>query len=246
MGISSSNAATPISVSTSTLENYFDAPFQNELRENNSKKIRFVCISDTHRRHGQLIMPDGDVLLHCGDFTKYKTSSEDVAGFNEWLGTLPYKHKIVISGNHEVCFKSITTTKTQELLSNCTYLQDSGIEIEGIKIYGSSWQPSRSFTKRANAFQISDVQEKWSQIPTDTDILITHVPPFGIMDQHKDTHVGCPNLLNTVVTQVKPKVHVFGHVHDQPGICAAKDHDIIFVNAAQYYIMKPFVFDYCL
>ncbi|KAJ8970840.1 hypothetical protein NQ317_014271 [Molorchus minor] len=138
-------------------------------------KVRFVCMSDTHSLIRNIIfdVPDGDVFIHAGDFTKCG-QKEEVIAFNRWLGTLTHKHKIVISGNHELSFDekfstffkskasarhaeyvedevpnygntkdniadAVNTKNIRQYLTNCTYLEDSGTEIYGIKLYGSPW-----------------------------------------------------------------------------------------------------------
>jgi len=213
--------------------------------------LRFVCISDTHGGHQQIQIPDGDVLIVSGDFTRWSTSQQDLEEFNSFLGKLPHKYKLVIAGNHEMCLTPNNIDITKAQLSNCThYLEDTSVMIEGIKIYGTPWHISRdSLLKRANAFGLakSDIYLKWDGIPQDTDILITHFPPHGIPQSHPKS--GCPRLLNTVA-KVKPKVHVFGHDHicygiyegqtcilenDEFGVPQRKpssDPKIIFINAA--------------
>lgn len=107
-------------------------------------KVRFVCLSDTHNRTNDLQypVPEGDVLLHAGDFTS-KGSLHEAKIFNEWLGTLPHPHKIVISGNHELLFDNVSfphlkVFNPNDVLTNATsYLHDSGTSVYGIKIYGT-------------------------------------------------------------------------------------------------------------
>jgi len=210
--------------------------------------LRIVCISDTHMIHKELVVPDGDVLIHCGDFTKYKSSKSDIVPFNEWLGTLPHKVKIVIGGNHDNCLPEKNIEKCQKLLSNATYLQDSGITVEGVKIWGSPWQPSRGLFKRANAFSTSvpKIIKRWQMVPDDTDILITHVPPLGILDlSHHGNKVGCPDLRNHCITKIKPKVHLFGHCHDETGAVQyeSEDSSILFLNVAQIYARQPLLIE---
>ena len=107
-------------------------------------------------------MPDGDVLIHAGDMTQNGEVSE-VRDFNRWLGTLPHKHKLVIAGNHDFCLADALPS-AQELLSNATYLQDQAVVIEGIRFYGSPWQPS--FCDMAfNLSSDAQLQAKWSLIP---------------------------------------------------------------------------------
>lgn len=230
---------------TNTPNNPFDA------NDRTSKSLRVVCISDTHTYHRKMTIPDGDVLVHCGDFSNHRSKDKftDTKDFNDWLGELPHKHKVVISGNHEVHLSSENVDKIQDLLSNATYLQDSSIVIDGIVFYGSPFQPERGITKRANAFSIGKdkIEKTYSKIPNNVDILMTHCPPLDILDHtHKNVHEGSLELLKEI-SMKKPKVHIFGHNHDEPGILTSTEKvkdKILFVNAAQLIAKKPVVFDY--
>jgi len=222
------------------------------------KKLRFVCVSDTHTRHSELNIPDGDVLLHCGDASKYRTSHRDVVKMNEYLGRLHHRHKVIISGNHEVCLSPDQISHNQKLYSNAIYLQDSGIDIQGVHIYGTPWHPKRGCCYQANAFAFPHerIQTKWDQIPSDVDILLTHAPPYGIMDRESIGNIGCVKLLTTVTNRVQPKVHIFGHTHAGRGACTLTnqeektrgDKQTLFINAAilndSITLHQPIVFDY--
>lgn len=251
-------------------------------------KVRIVCMSDTHSltSHIKFEIPDGDIFIHAGDFTRCGRLDE-VEEFNSWLGQLPHKHKVVIAGNHELSFdpnfthplktspgeisshsrthvidniptlgipkenitEAIETRNIIDVLTNCTYLQDAGINLYGIKIYGTPWQPE--FCKWAfNLPRGEECLKKWNLIPDDTDILVTHTPPIG----HGDlccfgVRAGCVELLTTVQQRVKPKYHIFGHIHEGYGI--SSDGKIIFINAATCNISyipenPPVVIDICL
>ncbi|XP_050708901.1 metallophosphoesterase domain-containing protein 1-like isoform X2 [Eriocheir sinensis] len=247
--------------------------------------LRFVCMSDTHclTSHLQFEIPDGDVFVHAGDFTRCGSASE-VEEFNSWIGALPHKHKIVIAGNHELSFDpkftggasikqhhktahtgdglineipdlgmerddlkaAVAQENTIDLITNAVYLQDQALTLCGIKLYGTPWQPE--FCNWAfNVPRGKQCLEKWDAIPEDTDILITHTPPVG----HGDlcctgVRAGCVELLNTVQTRVKPKYHLFGHIHEGYGVTS--DGKIIFINASTCNINyvpinPPIVFD---
>jgi Calcineurin-like phosphoesterase len=173
-------------------------------------KIRIVVMSDTHAltRHLKFDVPDGDIFIHAGDFSACGSLSE-IQEFNEWLGELPHKHKLVIAGNHELSFdpsfthpltaracghrskqglfdeipllghdkeklqSAVNTQNIKDHLTNCTYLEDSGISLYGLKFWGSPHQPE--FCKWAfNLKRGQEILDKWNLIPADTDILITH------------------------------------------------------------------------
>uniref|UniRef100_A0A7E4ZX27 Metallophos domain-containing protein n=1 Tax=Panagrellus redivivus TaxID=6233 RepID=A0A7E4ZX27_PANRE len=224
--------------------------------------IRFVCISDTHDKLDQILdkIPPGDVLIHTGDFT-CDGDAEHIKKFNEEIGTLPHKYKIVIAGNHELGFQDDEdeslrnewdfgkgTKKGYDLLTNCTYLQDSGITLYGIKIYGASWHPLPGFpfSRPRGASMV----EKWDLIPDDTDILLTHTPPLGHSDLFKGVeHWGCADLLDTVEQRVKPAYHIFGHVHENNGWTTNGTTTFINASICNYsneIENKPAVFDFPL
>lgn len=200
--------------------------------------MKFTVISDTHNKHAGLELGSGDVLLHCGDFSGRGTAQQ-IIDFNEWLGGLNFKHKIVIAGNHDFMFEK-EPDKAQELLSNAAYLQDSSIVIDGIKIYGSPWQPW-FFDWAFNLKRGAELAAKWAQIPEDTDILMTHGPPMGIGDlTSRGVNAGCEDLLNRI-NEINPKVHCFGHIHEDSGIWEIKGTK--FINASicdlEYKALNP-------
>ena len=192
---------------------------------------KLVCLSDTHNCHEQIIVPDGDILIHAGDATIRGTIDEIVL-FNDWFKSLPHRHKIFVAGNHDWLFETSNRLARNLLDSSIHYLQDSAVEIEGIKFYGSPWQP-RFFDWAFNLNRGAELAEKWKLISDDTDVLITHGPPFGILDevprQYSIENTGCEELRKRVEI-VRPKVHVFGHIHC--GYGTAENFGVRFVNAA--------------
>lgn len=187
--------------------------------------MRLVCISDTH---GTLPnVPYGDVLIHAGDASMLGREYE-IRAFNDWLGTLRHPHKIFVAGNHDWIFEK-DSEKAKALLTNAIYLQDSGVEIEGVKFWGSPWQPAYNDW----AFNLKSPDEraaKWAMIPNDTRVLITHAPPATIGDGNGQMMpCGC-DALNWRVFQVKPEVHVYGHIHEGYGMRCREG--ITFINAS--------------
>jgi predicted phosphohydrolase len=180
--------------------------------------MRIVCISDTHLAHerAKIKVPDGNILIHAGDGT-YEGSVREITDFSRWLSHFHHKHKILIAGNHDWLFEKDPGLARAILSPSITYLQDSAIQIRDLKIYGSPWQPE--FLNWAfNLPRGHRLREKWNRIPRDTDILVTHGPPAGILDQTPDgEHVGCKDL-REVVERIKPKLHIFGHVHHGYGL----------------------------
>lgn len=211
--------------------------------------MKITFISDTHRKHWEMTddLPGGPMIIHAGDVSGRGTISE-INDFLKWFSDLPYTHKVFIAGNHDFGFEVIRHNTEQgiQIPDNVTYLQDEMVTIEGIKIYGTPWQP-RFFDWAFNVNRGEDIAKKWEMIPDDVDILVTHGPPFGILDRtERGDIVGCEELYFRVF-KVKPKIHVFGHIHEGYGM--REMSDVIFINAsslnARYeYKNKPISVDY--
>jgi hypothetical protein len=211
-------------------------------------------------------LPKGNVLLHSGDATNRGRRGE-ITEFIQWFKSIEgFDQKIFIAGNHDFAFEQMYLPNHKEefdwlrhLLheenlsqSKVTYLFDNQIIINHpeisrpILIYGSPWQPefyNWAFNLPRNG---NEIEEKWNNIPNNTDILITHGPPFGHLDfAPMGGHVGC-KLLHFRVNEIKPKIHVFGHIHDGYGV--KQNNDITYVNASictERYepINKPIILD---
>ena len=191
--------------------------------------MRIVCVSDTHGWHRDLAVPDGDLLVHAGDITR-KGELDTVEDFDRWLGSLPHRHKVVICGNHDFCFQE-QPTAARGRITNAVYLEDSSATVRGLTVYGSPWQPWFG----GWAFNLPrgpELTAVWAKIPAGTDVLVTHGPPAGILDcTHRGECVGCADLLDRVM-EVRPRLHVFGHIHEAAG---RFDLDgVTFVNASVY------------
>jgi len=187
-----------------------------------------VAISDTHGYHRELTqIPEGDLLIHAGDLTLSGRLAE-VDDFDRWLGTLPHPHKVVIAGNHDWCFEQ-EPSEARARIRNAVYLEDEGVELAGLRIHGSPWQPW--FLDWAfNLHRGSRIAARWAMIPEKTDILVTHGPPHGIGDlTFSGHHVGCEDLLDRI-RQIRPRLHVFGHIHEAAGVWEVDG--TVFVNAS--------------
>ena len=192
--------------------------------------MKVVCISDTHGLHRELTVPPGDLLIHAGDFTFWGRSTRAIKDFNTWLGELPHRHKVVVPGNHEFILEP--NPELSWLLSNARLLINEATVIEGVKIWGSPLTPHYG-----GAFGRSDAPDRvkvYATIPLDTDILVTHGPPHGVLDSNPDEYpgpAGDPELLQAVI-RVRPRLHVFGHVHSGYGVRPTRH--TLFVNAALF------------
>lgn len=189
--------------------------------------VTLVAISDTHGLHRSARIPDGDILIHAGDLTRHGDRGE-LAEFNEFLGALPHREKIVVAGNHDFCFERHRAA-CEAMLTHATYLQDQAVTVQGLRLYGSPWQPW--FLDWAfNLQRGPEIRAKWDLIPPDTDVLITHGPVAGRHDTlSSGKRVGCGDLL-AAVERVRPRAHVFGHIHE--GYGTSSDGHTLFVNAS--------------
>lgn len=189
---------------------------------------RIVCISDTHSLHKYVDLPEGDILIHAGDFTK-NGAEKAIREFNDWLGELDYKHILVCAGNHDISLEK-TPALMEPLLTNCTYLRDSGVEIDGIRFFGSPWVPR--FGNWAFMKDEERMRNHWDRVlPDDIDVLITHGPPFEILDETDiGDHVGCKYLRAWLQKNESVKLWIGGHVHEGAGTLKLPNRT--YVNAA--------------
>src|SRR5208282_1908879 len=166
--------------------------------------MKIVMISDTHGF--KPTVPDGDILVHAGDLTM-RGSKTQVEDAGKWLNSLPHKHKIVIAGNHDWLFqKDLSLAKDLIAGDGVEYLENSEVWVEGLKFYGSPVQPW-FYDWAFNVPRGEAIREYWNRIPADTDVLITHGPPRGILDQANaklnTEHCGCDDLYEAI-ERVRP------------------------------------------
>lgn len=182
--------------------------------------MKLVCISDTHGDHDGLVLPEGDVLIHAGDLSAHGLLAETHA-FMKWLGSQAFEHILCIAGNHDVFMEQQPLMALQFAQDHgVRLLNDSGCTIDGVNFWGSPITPRYmdwAFMRDPG----KPIEDHWNLIPMNTDVLITHGPPYGIMDQVQRpdgslVHTGCPSLL-TRVRDVSPAVHLFGHIHEGHG-----------------------------
>lgn len=168
--------------------------------------MKILHISDTHGCHRRLHdLPQADIIVHSGDFTM-NGSEQEALDFMNWFCDLPYPQKIFICGNHDECLYGATI---DGLDGNVHYLCNSGIEIESLKFYGVPMFMGDCITDRQT--------RHYANIPDDTDILITHTPPFDILDFDDNINYGSEELLSRI-SVVRPRLNLFGHIHARHGI----------------------------
>lgn len=202
--------------------------------------MRIVAMADTHTFHDELHVPDGDVLIHAGDMARAGTL-EELAGVASFLRALPHRHKIVVAGNHDTAFQT-EPAAARALFDGFHYLEDTEVTLDGVRIYGSPWQPA--FNDWAfNLERGEALAEKWALIPEGIDVLVTHGPPRGFGDRTPDNRgEGCADLRARVL-EVRPKLHLFGHIHQDRGLW--RSEDVTFVNVTTWECdLPPAVLDY--
>ena len=241
-------------------------------------KKRITHISDTHNKHSQLngLLPGGDLLIHSGDISSLGRKSE-VERFVKWFNDIDnYTYKVFIAGNHDMSFDREKLLRDKlahfegrtEYDTECAegkpdwlkdmlavgldggtfYLEDTGIDIEGIKIWGSPITPSFGYGWAFNKDRGYDINEVWNTIPMDTNIVITHGPIYGYCDRtsREGLNVGCTDLYHRL-NEVKPQLHFSGHIHEAYGY-RQTDWGYAFngCNCDLSYLVnnKPMTFDY--
>jgi predicted phosphohydrolase len=178
--------------------------------------MRLVAVADTHLFHHELKVPDGDVFIHAGDLCRGGDLAEVAEGL-AWIRALPHATKILVAGNHDWAFADAPERARELLGDDVLYLQDAGAVAQGLSFWGSPWQPEYN----GWAFNLPRGRElaaKWAAIPAGLDVLVTHGPPAGIGDRSSigEERAGCTDL-RARVAEVRPRLHVFGHIHEDGG-----------------------------
>lgn len=193
--------------------------------------MKIVCIADLQGMCTQIkpeMLPEGDMLIIAGDLCSWGNTAELIK-FNDWLGKLDYKHKIVVGGNHDQC---LTDLDGHKFISNGTYLQDELIEVEGLRIYGTPGSEMNELRLNYSwAFcEPGYLMRSAESIPKNLDILIAHGPVYGILDKTVfGKHVGNKYMRQAVIEK-KPRYFISGHIHESYGI--EQFNDTTFINAA--------------
>jgi Icc-related predicted phosphoesterase len=190
---------------------------------------RIVSLSDPHNQLDQIQIPHADVLLICGDLTEFGTRKE-LEHFNKQLRQLPHENIVVIPGNHDnELFENPNARKLFD--PSMHYLVDSSVVLNGLRFYGHPWVPGMG-QGNFNAFTLppgsQELSDRCKAIPEDTDILVSHSPPFGILDGRER---GCTSL-RWRLADIQPKVVVFGHVHSGYGEYTDPETGVRYFNAA--------------
>lgn len=193
--------------------------------------MKIVIISDTHGDHERLGRLSGDVLIHCGDFEDLFTANNHALGqVDDWFGRQNFDHVLCIGGNHDLMLEHSLAT-TPQPFRHARVLHESAVIINGVKFYGAPWVPQL----KSHAFFADDAALKtaWAKIPADTDVLITHTPPAGVLDvSSRGQSLGCPHLAKRL-QRLRPRLHCFGHIHASTGV--VRRGRVTYVNASLFH-----------
>jgi len=201
--------------------------------------MRITAFSDSHGQHHDMTVPDGDLLICAGDYC-FRGSRKEIDEFAEWMGNLPHEKKIAISGNHDFGAQKYDGYAQQAFMRNGVfYLDDTSMDLEALLIHGSPWTPTFGLW----AFMDSDAvlfEDHWRLIPDDVDILITHGPPYSVLDTaHRNKErVGSASMMGTIMTMLedreKPLIHVFGHIHEGYGEYVEEQYEAYNVSVVDH------------
>lgn len=183
--------------------------------------IKIWHISDTHGMHGWLKEPEGiDIVIHSGDCSNHSNpylNEQEVLNFLEWYSLLPIKHKIFVAGNHDTSIEKRLVTPADIAAKGIIYLENASTQIEGLNIWGTPITPEFG-TGWAWNKKRDKMYKVWNSIPENTDIVISHGPPKGVLDlsynRNNDLeYCGCSNMKKKVL-ELQPKLCLFGHIHN--------------------------------
>lgn len=202
-------------------------------------------ISDTHGYHSLLQIPNGvDVVVHSGDFSNFYDvykNEQEALNFLHWYGSVPIKNKILVAGNHDAYAYKMKKFFVEWCNHyNITYLENDYVNIDGVKFFGSPNTPTFGdwyFMKSRDK-----MHNHWSKVDEDVDVFIVHGPPKGILDLTEDRQYnlemcGCNSLRNHILDRIKPKLCLFGHIHNfkhiiNSGTLKLSAYDTVFSNGS--------------
>lgn len=191
-------------------------------------QTRITVISDTHWRHDEIDLPEGDLLIHCGDlFNLFGTPSGAIAAMDAWFGRQRFERILYTGGNHDRALEAALGRQKQPM-KNAYFLGDEVVEFGGLRIFGAPWVPE--LTTHAFFLSQADLAKAWARVPSGIDILVTHTPPEGVLDESsRGWSLGCPGLAREL-GRIAPRVHCFGHVHAGAG--QRRVGETLFINAS--------------
>jgi Icc-related predicted phosphoesterase len=213
------------------------------------KKLVTVAVSDTHNSHRELIVPQGDILIHSGDATDDGTESE-LADFFDWLGSLPHRDKVFVPGNHDSLFATDIAKAMSLVPSGINVLigEEAVLDGSGLVVFGAPWVPLNQSLSGTNAaafaIGLAAREAAWGRLQTYVDILVSHMPPLSAAGAAGD------DLVDLAIFRSSPRLAVCGHVHRARGRYDVENSDgglTFVINAASmdevFQPRPPFVFE---
>lgn len=190
--------------------------------------MKISVISDTHHEHDKFTTLSGDVLIHCGDmFNLFRANAREIEEMDAWFGGQDFDVVLCTGGNHDLSLERELEHNPRPF-RNAVYLQDRVYVHDGVTFYGAPWTPlliGHAFHRDA-----AGMKDAWSLIPAETDVLVTHTPPAGVLDvSSRGLQLGCGYLADAV-SRIRPALHCFGHVHASAG--EHREGGITFFNAS--------------
>ncbi len=158
-------------------------------------------MSDTHKRHKRLALPDADLFVHAGDFTNFGDGAEE---FAIWYWQLPYKQKLLVLGNHE----TVHATQPRSL--------ETWRKLFGPTLLDNETREVRAGDERLIVYGAPYGCKNFSAPPSGISLAITHEPPYGILDTASGGHIG-EREIGDFIERTRPDTHVFGHAHASGG-----------------------------
>lgn len=191
--------------------------------------VKIVHISDTHNYHKQIKVPEGDILIHTGDFCGGRGSLQQVSEFNMWLESLDFTDILLVPGNHDEPLES-NESLCRSMLSACQVLINEEVTLHGLKFWASPYTPEFN-NWSFNLPRGERLKAVWDLIPDDCDVLLSHGPPRDILDftPYGNLNVGCDDLARRVI-EVSPLVSAFGHIHYSYGV--SQMYHTYFINSS--------------
>ena len=230
----------------------FKSELKNQVFGEGNNSIKIVCISDIHSSTKNLEIPKCDLLVIAGDLINNRDGEKELKSISKWLDTLECKNIIIVGGNHDVYLEK-NKSKISKIFPSAVYLEYNSFQLKdsNINCYGAPCTLRRNLFYLGNAYSIKgdQLKKEWEKIPDNTDILITHVPPYDILDlTYKNQHIGSKWLRNEICNRIQPKIHIFGHNHDSQDSFALGEFKngkkCLFVNACVFYNRKPCIIEY--
>lgn len=209
--------------------------------------MKIVAISDTHNNHNGILIPECDILIHAGD-ESFHGRKDEIEAFARWFDKQPAKHLVWIPGNHSQGVEAYWPGSKHwlaDISPRTNILMNSDVTLDGVKIWGSPVTPW-FYDWAWNVERGEAIKKYWDMIPTDTFIVVTHGPPHGILDMTASgENVGCKDLMDAML-RIKPKLMVFGHIHEAHGVFSTPDTTFVnasIVNRRYQPVYEPIVVD---